>query len=551
LRYLPNAAELIASPVRIVQAAKAWALVNGVWWATSVAGHVVVLSAVLLLLGKVTSPPKEGEAPAFEADVNTEIPAPQLDHFDVGETPLDPTELNSETLSLVDAPQIDSDQSMSDAPDAIAAGGGAGSAPSGGIGGLDQFAVKALGPGPLVKGTGLAASGSGRRAGSGGAGSGFGARGDKDSRKAMVGGYGGTKATERAVGGALNWLARHQNRDGGWSLENFSQLCKGKLCSGPGHSAKADSAATAMALLPFLAAGETHHGKGPYQPTVELGLGWLIAHQKQDGDLRNGSNMYAHGLAAITLCEAYGLSKDSRVGLAAQAAIHFIESAQYESGGWHYSANPELDKYPFGDTSVVGWQVMALKSAQMAGLSVGEPSIAGSHKWLKGVSHGSNGGLFSYQPTMPSTPSMTSVGLLCTQYLGAKRGDAAIQEGMTYLMNHLPHPEARNCYYWYYATQVMHNLPGPEWDVWNRQMRRVLIESQTKEGCAAGSWDPEKPVEDAFGTEGGRIMVTSLCCLTLEVYYRYLPLYKLDKPDQPASEAAQVSAPEKKQTSKP
>jgi hypothetical protein len=131
---------------------------------------------------------------------------------------------------------------------------------------------------------------------------------------------------------------------------------------------------------------------------------------------------------------------------------------------------------------------------------------------------------------------MTAVGLLCTQYLGAKRDDPTIQEGMTYLMGHLPKPEARNCYYWYYATQVMHNLPGPEWDVWNRQMRHALIESQVKEGCAAVSWDPVKPMPDPWHEQGGRIMVTSLCCLTLEVYYRYLPLYKLDNAEKSDSE---------------
>jgi hypothetical protein len=59
-------------------------------------------------------------------------------------------------------------------------------------------------------------------------------------------------------------------------------------------------------------------------------------------------------------------------------------------------------------------------------------------------------------------------------------------------------------------------------------MRKILIESQATKGCAAGSWDPELPVKDAWGAHGGRIMMTSLSCLTLEVYYRYLPLYKLD-----------------------
>ncbi|MBI3836877.1 MAG: terpene cyclase/mutase family protein [Planctomycetia bacterium] len=528
LKYLPN-------PARVLQAVIGWAVTNGIWWATSVMAHIVVISGVLLLLGKVTAPPKEGDAPLFEANVNTEIPEPQIDHFDPGQTPIEPTELNTETLSLVDAPRIDADQPMSDSADAVTSGGGSAATATGGIGGLDQFAVKAIGPGPLVRGSGLAGSGTGRGAGSG-AGTGFGARGDKDARKAMVGGYGGTKASERAVAAALNWLARHQSPEGSWSLEGFSQFCKGEPCSGPG-AAKSDVAAAAMALLPFLAAGQTHHTKGPYRKTIDLGLAWIINRQKQNGDLRDGAAMYTHGLAAITLCEAYGLSKDSRVGLAAQAAIRFIEESQNDTtGGWHYAPKG------LGDTSVVGWQIMALKSAQMAGLSVGEPAISGSHKWLKSVTHGTSGGLFSYNTKTPATPTMTAVGLLCTQYLGARRQDPAIQEGLGYLTAHLPNANARNCYYWYYATQVMHNLPGPEWDTWNREMRRVLIESQIKDGCAAGSWDPAKPTPDPWQAQGGRIMVTSLCCLTLEVYYRYLPLYKLDAEDKLASDPQQTAS---------
>ena len=136
---------------------------------------------------------------------------------------------------------------------------------------------------------------------------------------------------------------------------------------------------------------------------------------------------------------------------------------------------------------------------------------------------------------------MTSVGLLCTQYLGAKRDAQAIQEGIGYLMRHLPNINARDTYYWYYATQVMHNVPGPEWDTWNRQMRRVLIETQIKEGCAAGSWDAAEPTADKWREPGGRVMITSLSCLTLEVYYRYLPLYKLDEDEREPDVAKQTA----------
>ncbi|HEU0068938.1 MAG TPA: hypothetical protein VFQ26_06705, partial [Nitrospiraceae bacterium] len=116
-------------------------------------------------------------------------------------------------------------------------------------------------------------------------------------------------------------------------------------------------------------------------------------------------------------------------------------------------------------------------------------------------------------------------------YLGAKRDDPVVVGGVEYLMKHKPTLSTRNSYYWYYATQVMHNVPGEQWDEWNREMRKILINTQEKTGCAAGSWDPAQPEPDPWANQGGRLMVTSLSTLTLEVYYRYLPLYKLDKPE--------------------
>jgi hypothetical protein len=122
---------------------------------------------------------------------------------------------------------------------------------------------------------------------------------------------------------------------------------------------------------------------------------------------------------------------------------------------------------------------------------------------------------------------MTSVGLLCRQYLGAKRDNPMMIAGTQYLMNNMPDVNRSNVYYWYYATQVLHNMNGYEWDQWNRKMRKLLVETQNRDSgsCANGSWDPAK---DQWGKSGGRIMMTSLAALTLEIYYRYLPLFKAD-----------------------
>ena len=354
---------------------------------------------------------------------------------------------------------------------------------------------------------------------------------------------------------ALNWLARHQLRDGGWTLSadgpnGYRQRCKDRTCTGGGNAGQ-DAGATALALLPFLAAGQTHDTKGPYQKVVYDGLKFLIQHQRESGDLTYGrqgtlgANMYAHGLATIALCEACGMAKKSDWQLrdSAQRAVNFIISAQNAStGGWRYTPNED------GDTSVVGWQVMALKSAQMAGLSVNPKAFEGAKLFLRSCAKGNYGEVFWYQPGShgPSEPAMTAVGLLCFQYMGSKANDPMLREGQRYLMANLPDKgqNPRDLYYWYYATQVMHNMLGSEWDTWNRKMRHTLIETQDKEGCAAGSWDPNKPTMMTWWRQGGRLMATSLSALTLEVYYRYLPLFKLDA-EATAAAANEKAASEK------
>jgi hypothetical protein len=504
---------------------KEWFLQEGAWWGASFVFHALLM-VVLMLISKTVHTKVIDEAPSIEeAQLDKEVTPENLEKFEVGETPLDPTELNTETLSLNEAPKIESADvaTVGTGAEMAATGTGAGAAGAA-IGGLGGFDFKALGGGPAGSSKGvIGAFGS---TGGGGGGTGFGGR-SAGSRKAMVGSFGGTKHSERAVAAALNWIGRHQNRDGSWSI-NYASRCKDSTCSGAG-SHKSDAGATALALLPFLAAGQTHETRGPYRNNIHSGLYWLLKNQKKNGDLTKGNEMYAHALCTITLCEAYGLTGDKMLGAAAQGAVGYIQSTQHpRTGGWRYAPGQE------GDTSVVGWQAMALKSAQMATLTVNPPTLLGVKHWLDLAARGQHKGLYVYVPTNPDgsvaapNRNMTAVGMLLRQYGGLKRDDPMHIEGVSFLMRNLPNPRARDFYYWYYATQVLHNVPGPEWDSWNRQMRRILIETQVKEGCATGSWDPYRPAKDPWAESAGRLFVTSLATLTLEVYYRYLPLYKLD-----------------------
>jgi hypothetical protein len=227
----------------------------------------------MLVAGAIYVAPKvEGEAPQFDsADVDTTVP--EVENFEVGDTPIDPTELNTDTLSL-EAPTV-TEQVNTTADDPFSEAGGGQASPNAttipGLGGLD---LKAIGAGPALRGPGGigGGNGEGKGAGMGSGGGGFGGRGT-GVRKAMLGSGGGTKQSERAVAAALNWLARHQNSDGSWGLADYTARCKDASCTGSG-SGKLDAAATAMALLPFLAAGQTHLTKGPYQISTCIRMGW-------------------------------------------------------------------------------------------------------------------------------------------------------------------------------------------------------------------------------------------------------------------------------------
>jgi len=346
-------------------------------------------------------------------------------------------------------------------------------------------------------------------------GSGLSGRGS-GNRGALVRRAGGSAASEKAVAAALKWLAIHQMPDGGWCFDLTKvPSCRGQ-CRNSGNLDKARIGATAMAVLPFLGAGQTHV-KGKYKATVRGGLYFLVNHMKvsdNGGSLHeSGGNMYSHGLAAIALCEAYAMTQDKGLHNPSQAAINFICYAQDPvGGGWRYSPRQA------GDTSVVGWQIMALKSGHMAYLRVPPITVKKAFAFLDSVQANSGA---SYGYTGPGRGQATSaIGLLCRMYLGWKKDEPALQRGAQTISKAGPHKS--NMYYNYYATQVMRHVEGDMWKKWNGVMRDQLVNSQSKNGHETGSWFMGG---GHAGGRGGRLYFTSMATMVLEVYYRHMPIY--------------------------
>ena len=341
-------------------------------------------------------------------------------------------------------------------------------------------------------------------------------------RAELVRREGGTVQSEKAVEEGLNWIVRHQTADGSWVL-NVHEVCQ--ICPEQ-RTIDSRTGATGMALLPLLGAGHIHTVKSRHQDAVRRGLEWLVAHQREDGDLYVGgsgtAHMYSHAIAAMAVCEAYGLSRDPNLRGPAQRAINFIASAQNEAtGGWRY--NPGQS----GDTSVFGWQLFALRSANLAGLTISRSTLQGCSKYLNFAAADSKKITYAYQPGGPATAVMTAEALVARQLLGWPREHPSLVKGAGRVAANLGSSKQRNIYYWYYATQLLHNMKNKDWERWNPRVREALIATQiTGDSCENGSWDPLSPNRDRWGGSGGRLFQTSLSVLTLEVYYRYLPLYR-------------------------
>jgi hypothetical protein len=334
---------------------------------------------------------------------------------------------------------------------------------------------------------------------------------------------GGSKASEQAVERALEWFAAHQHLDGHWDADGFQVHCpEGTVCSGSGLQARDDCAVTALVLLTMLGAGNTHQ-EGSYSNQVMAAMNWLLTQQKPDGDLRGEGRMYSHGIATLALSEAYGMTGDPKLRDPVERAVRYIVTAQHPvSGGWRYLPGQ------YGDTSIFGWQLLALKSAGLAGVPVPDTTWQKSRGWLTLVGSGRHKGLAAYLPNEPPTPAMTAEALACRQFLGTPATDPAVREAADYLMMYLPQWNRLNYYYWYYGTIASYQTGGDHWERWNAALRDLLINHQRRDGHEAGSWDP---TGDPWGREGGRVYTTALATLCLEVYYRFLPLQSL-RPDE-------------------
>ncbi|MBI3831767.1 MAG: terpene cyclase/mutase family protein [Planctomycetes bacterium] len=320
---------------------------------------------------------------------------------------------------------------------------------------------------------------------------------------------------------SLRWLAKHQETDGHWDCVKYG----GK---------QADVAVTGLALLAFLGSGHTEK-VGEYRDNVKRAVYWLESIQNPSGAYyKQGETHgigYHHAIAGLAMAEAAGMSHIPDTVKSAQKGVDYsIEKHQQgensEKLGWRYGP-----KSPTADLSVSGWFIMQLKSAKIAGLKTDPAALAGAIRFLDSVEQKGNPndvyGGHRYGYTTPGAAvRTTAIGCLCRQFLGWKRDE--LQGGVDFFVKQGGVPKwdgnggSVDLYYWYYGTLCTFQQQGDVWKEWNTAMKKALLDNQRKGGDEDGSWDPV----GAYSEYWGRVGQTALACLCLEVYYRYLPMYK-------------------------
>jgi len=355
------------------------------------------------------------------------------------------------------------------------------------------------------------------------------------NRLQIASAYGASAETEQAVKSGLEWLVRAQSTSGAWiaGMHGAGTETKALGLERHGTGARADTGISGLALLAFLSAGHTHL-EGEHRQTVTAGLRYLLDAQMPSGDLAGrkqmgkgygvlNARMYCHSIATLALAEAYVMTKDAELRDALVRATQYSLGAQDpQGGGWRYTPREP------GDLSQFGWQAMALKSAERAGLRIPLEVKQKMYRFLDSCSAGAAGGLATYRPGEGHpTAAMTAEALASRVMLGRPLAPGAEAEAKQALLNHLPGTDVDNVYYWYYATLGLFQMQDESWLAWNRALKSRLIQSQIAQQPSGGadlvgSWEPDP----MWGGYGGRVYSTAMSCLCLEVYYRFLPMYK-------------------------
>jgi prenyltransferase beta subunit len=307
-----------------------------------------------------------------------------------------------------------------------------------------------------------------------------------------------TPATDAAIQKGLEFLARTQQDDGAFGSGGYER----------------NVAVCALAGMAFISSGSTP-GRGPYGARVNRCIDFVLANTQESGFITvpgatSHGPMYGHGFATLFLAECNGMSMLPELREKLEKAVKLIIETQNHEGGWRYQPRRQE-----ADISVTICQVMALRAARNAGLSVPHETIDACIEYIKKSQNADGGFMYMLQGGQSMFPR-SAAGVVALYTAGIYEGPE-IEKGIAYLMDYLPrggtyHRESHYFYGHYYAVQAMWHRGGETWLKWFPAIRDELVSRQSEDG----SW------MDSICKEYG----TAMACIILQIPNNYLPIFQ-------------------------
>lgn len=308
---------------------------------------------------------------------------------------------------------------------------------------------------------------------------------------------------DRAIDNALQYLQRHQNAEGAWTV-----------------GATGNAAVTSLAVMAFLSAGHVP-GEGRYGDTLKNGIEWVLKKQNPHNGIITsdpGQEMYQHGISTLMLAEVAGMTDGDlgkRVRRQLEKAVEIILKAQRRTnpgsphyGGWRYRVQGQDS-----DISVTGWQLMALRAAKNLGCDVPAESIDLAIAYIKRCQDKNTGG-FRYYPGGNLTVPCTGTSILGLEICGKHQHHSPeALRAAGYLLKNAPRWGSPYFFYGiYYCSQAAFQLGGNYWNDFRPKMHKELFAHQLPDG----RWEAGH----------GPSYSTAMGVLALTVEYRFLPIYQ-------------------------
>ncbi len=320
---------------------------------------------------------------------------------------------------------------------------------------------------------------------------------------------------DSAVLRALRWLKKHQHSSGCWT-GGWSE-------SGPGSDMDVAAGMTGLALLPFLAYGQTTESP-EFGDTVANALSWLVENQLEGG---GWNRKYQHAIATFAMAEAYALMRIPPLRPTVERGLDIIIAGQNSQGGWRYELAPSEPS----SASASAWCCLALKAGQMAGLD--RPGMEDAMRqavegWKTLFNESAGTGTFQYMVGNDAYPGLTGSGVYSLQLLGAANLPET-RAAVRYLVERRSGFDWENArwqdvYYWYFDTEALYHEGGTIWREWSRAFSREIYAAQRVIPFGLADTEGRMASIGYWCKKNHRVMDTALCTLML-VWRRTLPVF--------------------------